>query len=303
MDRSFIDRLKDKLDEDRILIDEPMRNHTTFKVGGPADVLVMPENAEEISSVIGLCREKSVPFMILGNGSNLLVRDGGIRGVVIKIADKMSTAEVEGDTAKVQAGALMSRVSKVLLDNSLKGFEFASGIPGTIGGAVTMNAGAYGGEMKDIIYSVECLTSEGEIKVYSNEEMNFGYRKSRVQEDELTVLSVVLKLESGSRDDIKAAIDELTEKRTTKQPLELASAGSTFKRPEGYFAGKLIEDSGLRGIRYRNVGVSEKHCGFVVNYGNSKAEDVICLIGTVQKTVYDKFGVKLETEVKIIGEE
>lgn len=303
MEVFLIDKLVGILGKDKLLIKEDMKNHTTFKVGGPADVIAVPETTQDVQKVVNFAIEEDIPFMVIGNGSNLLVRDGGLRGIVIKISDNMSDIEIDGNKVSVQSGAMMNRVAMEILENSLEGFEFASGIPGTIGGAITMNAGAYGGEIKDIVTSVKCLNRAGEIVEYSNEEMHFGYRQSRVQEEGLIVLSVEMELNSGEYEDIKAAIDELTEKRTTKQPLELASAGSTFKRPEGYYAGKLIEDSGLRGYRYKNVGISDKHCGFVVNYGDSTADDIITLINMVQKIVYDNFGVKLETEVRIIGVE
>ncbi len=299
----YIDELKEKLGDKKVLTDEPMKNHTTFKVGGPADVLIIPENSEDIKFAAETAKKYDIPFMIIGNGSNLLVRDGGIRGIVVKIADNMSDIEIDGEEVKLQSGVMMNRASDAILKASLKGFEFASGIPGTLGGAITMNAGAYDGEMKDIVKSVECMDRDGNTFNYSNEDMHFGYRMSRVQEEGLIVLNVVLSLEKGDYDEIKAKIDDFTERRTSKQPLELASAGSTFKRPPGHYAGKLIEDSGLRGFRYKNTGISQKHCGFVVNYGDSKAEDIITLIKMVQKTVYDNYKVKLETEVRIIGEE
>jgi UDP-N-acetylmuramate dehydrogenase len=299
----ILERFKEAITKGTFSIDEPMKNHTTFKVGGPADILVQPASIEEIKSSIEICRSEDISFTVVGNGSNLLVKDGGIRGVVIKIADLFSEIKVEGETLKAHAGAVMSKVSKTALESSLGGFEFASGIPGTIGGAVTMNAGAYGGEMKDWVSHVTCIDNDGNINRYSNEEMEFGYRKSLVQKKNLIVVEVELSLLKDDYKEIKSKIDDFTEKRTSKQPLHLASGGSTFKRPQGHFAGKLIEDSGLRGLRYKNVQVSEKHCGFVVNLGDSYAEDVLHLIGVIQKTVYDNFGVSLETEIRIIGEE
>lgn len=301
--KRVLDKFKSQIKAGAVLENELMKKHTTFKVGGPADILVQPASIEEIEKTLEICKTEKVPFTIIGNGSNLLVRDGGIRGVIIKIADLFSGISVSGNILKAEAGATMSRISNRALENSLGGFEFASGIPGTIGGAVTMNAGAYGGEMKDWVSLVTCIDKDGKIKQYSNSEMEFGYRKSLVQKNELLVLEVELELQKNDYKDIKAKIDDFTEKRTTKQPLHLASGGSTFKRPEGHFAGKLIEDSGLRGLRYKNVQVSEKHCGFVVNHGDSSASDVLHLIGTVKKTVYDNFKVKLETEIRIIGED
>lgn len=302
-----IERILEKIESvvanGRVMVDEPMKHHTTFKIGGPADLLVEPSSIEEVESVLKICRSEDIPVTVIGNGSNLLVRDGGIRGVVVKIAEMLSDVSVYEEKIVAEAGALMSKISSKALEHSLGGFEFASGIPGTIGGAVTMNAGAYGGEIKDYVSAVICIDSKGQVKEYSGEEMAFGYRKSLVQTEGLVVLSVEISLKRGNRDEIKSKIDDYTERRTSKQPLHLASGGSTFKRPEGHFAGKLIEDAGLRGLRHKNIQVSEKHCGFVVNLGESKAEDVLNLIGVVQKTVYDKFGIQLEPEIRIIGEE
>jgi len=287
----------------KILFDEPMKNHTTFKIGGPADVMIIPTSEEELINSVKFCRENKIDYFIMGNGSNLLVKDGGIRGVVIKVHEGYNNIKVNGSIIYCEAGALLSTVSKLALKHSLKNLEFASGIPGTIGGAITMNAGAYGGEMKDVVKKVRILDSNNEIKEYSNEEMNFRYRNSRVGDEGLIVLSVELELEPGEYSVIDETIKELTFKRTSKQPLELPSGGSTFKRPEGYFAGKLIDDAGLRGLRYGGAGVSEKHCGFVVNLDNATCKDVTHLISVIQKVVKDKFGVKLETEIKLIGED
>lgn len=294
--------LKDK-DFGKILFDEPMKNHTTFKIGGPADVMIIPSTEEELVKAVRFCRNNNIDFFVMGNGSNLLVRDGGIRGVVIKVYEGVNDIRVNGNVIYCEAGALLTAVSKVALKHSLKNLEFASGIPGTIGGAITMNAGAYGGEMKDVVKKVRVLDTNNEIKELSNEEMNFRYRNSRVGDEGLIVLSVELELEHGEYSEIEAIIKDLTFKRTSKQPLELPSAGSTFKRPEGFFAGKLIEDAGLRGLRHGGAAVSEKHCGFVVNIDNATCEDVTHLISVIQKVVNDKFGVKLETEIKIIGED
>lgn len=299
----ILEKIESVVANGRVMVDEPMKRHTTFKIGGPADLLVEPSSIEEVEGVLNICRSEDIPVTVIGNGSNLLVRDGGIRGVVVKIAELLSDVSVYEEKIVAEAGALMSKISSKALEHSLGGFEFASGIPGTIGGAVTMNAGAYGGEIKDYVSAVTCIDSEGQVKEYSGEEMAFGYRKSLVQVEGLVVLRVEISLNRGDRDEIKSKIDDYTERRTSKQPLHLPSGGSTFKRPEGHFAGKLIEDAGLRGLRHRNIQVSEKHCGFVVNLGESKAEDVLNLIGVVQKTVYDKFGIQLEPEIRIIGEE
>lgn len=285
-----------------VLLDEPMKNHTSFKIGGPVDILVMPGSIEEIAQSIKTCNEHNLKYQVIGNGSNLLVSDRGIRGIVIKISEILNDVRVEDNKVIAQAGVLLSKVSKVALKHSLTGLEFASGIPGSLGGAITMNAGAYGPEMKDVVTKVKCVDTSGNIVEYTNEEMNFGYRHSRVQEEQLLVVEVEMELEKGSYEDIKAYMDELTEKRTSKQPLHLPSAGSTFRRPEGHYAGKLIEDAGLKGLRLGDAQVSEKHCGFVVNVGNATAEEVLNLIEVIQKTVKDKYGVDLQTEVKTIGD-
>ncbi|TQQ84059.1 UDP-N-acetylmuramate dehydrogenase [Peptacetobacter hominis] len=295
--------LKDILGEDKIMADEPMKKHTSFKVGGPADVLVRPETEEEIKEVFRYIKRENIPHMIIGNGSNLLVRDGGIRGVVVELADNFSGIEVEGNLINVKSGALLSRIGNAALKNELKGFEFAAGIPGSFGGAVAMNAGAYGGEIKDIVKSVRLMDEDGNIFELENKDMNFSYRRSIVTEKGYTVISAVIELEKGEYDDIKAEMDCLREKRVTKQPLNYASAGSTFKRPEGYFAGKLIQDSGLKGLALRDAQVSEKHSGFVINRGNATAKDLLDLMYIVKATVNAKFGVMLEEEVKIVGDD
>lgn len=303
MERNLILELAKKYRlENRLLENELMSKHTTYKIGGPIDYLFIPESKEEIINALKISRELGIKPFILGNGSNMIVKDLGIRGIGIKIYSNYSSIEVEGEIMTIESGAVMGKISSIAVENSLKGFEFASGIPGTIGGAVVMNAGAYGGEMKDIVKSVECVDLDGNIKEYTNKEMNFRYRDSIVKEKNLIVLNINIELKKGNKEEIQKNLRELTEKRTTKQPLNLPSCGSTFKRPEGYFAGKLIEDSGLKGYRYKNVQVSEKHCGFIVTLGDSKAEDVLYVIKHVQNKVREKFGVELETEVKIIGE-
>ena len=286
-----------------VLFDEPMKNHTSFKIGGPVDVMIIPSNETELINAVKICRDNSIEFYIIGNGTNLLVKDGGIRFVVIKINEGLNNIEVDGNTIYCQAGALLTAVSRRSMENSLTGIEFANGIPGTIGGAVTMNAGAYGGEMKDIIKRVRVLDKGNNIIEYTNNDMNFRYRGSSVIDKDLIVLSVVLDLKQGDYEDIQATMKDLTFRRTSKQPLEIPSGGSTFKRPDGYFAGKLIEDSGLRGLRLGGAQISEKHCGFVVNIDNASFKDVQQLILVVQKTVRDNYGIQLETEIKIIGED
>lgn len=290
------------LGSDNVRLHEPMKKHTTFRIGGPADYYLCPHSTEEMQKILQICKENNIEFFILGNGSNLLVSDKGYRGVVIQLWKNFSDIIAEEKTITVKAGALLSKVAAEALEEGLTGMEFASGIPGTIGGAVVMNAGAYGGEMKDIIKEVTVLTKEGEILTLSKEEMNFGYRTSVVKEKGYVVISVVLQLEKGDREKIRKVMDDLKERRVTKQPLDMPSAGSTFKRPEGYFAGKLIMDAGLRGFSVGGAQISEKHCGFVVNKGDATAADVLGLIREVQKRVQEQFGVALEPEVKFLGE-
>lgn len=290
------------LGSDNVRLHEPMKKHTTFRIGGPADYYLCPHSTEELQKILQICKENKMEFFVLGNGSNLLVSDKGYRGVVIQLWKNFSDIVTKEDTITVKAGALLSKVAAEALEEGLTGMEFASGIPGTIGGAVVMNAGAYGGEMKDIIKEVTVLTKEGNILTISKEEMNFGYRTSVVKEKGYVVISVVLQLKKGDRAEIRKVMDDLKERRVTKQPLDMPSAGSTFKRPEGYFAGKLIMDAGLRGFSVGGAQISEKHCGFVVNKGDATAADVLGLIKEVQKRVQEKFGVALEPEVKFLGE-
>lgn len=302
MNLEFYNRLMDIIEDNRIYTNEPMKKHTTFRVGGDADYFVVPKTKEEVKGVVALCRELDMPYYVLGNGSNLLVGDKGYRGVIIQIYKEMNGIWVEGDKITVQAGALLSKIGSVALEAGLTGFEFAAGIPGTMGGAVVMNAGAYGGEMKDILESATVLTPEGEIRVLSNQELELGYRTSIVAKKNYIVLEATVALQKGEKDAIKARMDELRIQRTTKQPLEYPSAGSTFKRPEGYFAGKLIQDAGLRGFQVGGAQVSEKHCGFVINKENATAKDVWELMQQVSAIVKEKFGVELEPEVKRLGE-
>ncbi|MBR1737907.1 MAG: UDP-N-acetylmuramate dehydrogenase [Firmicutes bacterium] len=295
------DILCEKLGKDRVLENEPMSRHTTFKIGGNADIFVSVENEDELKFMIEKCLENNTEYFVIGNGSNLLVKDKGFRGVIIEVCRKFSDIEIKGDTIRCKSGALLSHIANEAMKNGLSGLEFASGIPGTVGGGTAMNAGAYGGELKDVITKVKVL-SGGKISELENEECRFEYRNSRIMKENMTVLEVEMKLESGNSDEIKAKMNEYNKARSDKQPLNMPSAGSTFKRPEGYFAGKLIMDADLRGYSIGGAEVSRKHCGFVVNKGGATADDVIKLIEYIQKTVMDKFGVKLETEIKIIGE-
>ena len=301
-DTDILGKLQDIVGSDNVVSDEPMRKHTTFRIGGNADIFVRPESKEQIAEILRLCREQDVPYFILGNGSNLLVGDRGFRGVVINIMDNMNDITVDGGIIKAQAGAMLIKVSRAARDNSLTGLEFASGIPGTIGGAIYMNAGAYGGEMKDVVTKVTAMDAEGEIYTFGTDELEFSYRHSVIQQRDLIVLDVTMELAAGDQKIIDDRMSELAVARRTKQPLEYPSAGSTFKRPEGYFAGKLIMDAGLRGYRVGDAQVSEKHCGFVVNRGNATADDVIKLIDDVKAKVSEEYDVVLEPEVRMIGE-
>lgn len=282
---------------------EEMKNHTTFEIGGPCDVMIIPESKEQVLNTLKTIKEHDFSYMVIGNGSNLLVSDQGLRMVIIKLGEAFSQIKIEGEKVYAQAGAELAEVAKASIEEGLAGMEYVSGIPGNIGGAITMNAGAYGGEMKDIVETVTCLGQDLEIRTYTNEDMHFSYRHSRVQEENLIVLEVELALEKGNQEEIDELYHSLTQRREEKQPLEYASAGSTFKRPEGYYAGKLIDDAGLRGYKHNNAMVSEKHCGFVINTGGAACDDVLYVIRHIQKEIYDKYRVKLQTEVKILGEE
>lgn len=302
MNPEFYNQLTDVIEKEQILIEEPMKKHTTFRVGGNADYFVMPKGAEDVRGIVTLCRQEGVPYYILGNGSNLLVGDKGYRGVMIQLYKQMSEILIEEDRVKAQAGALLARVGNMVLEAELTGFEFAAGIPGTVGGAIAMNAGAYGGEMKDIIVRATVLTPAGEIVTLNKEELELGYRTSAVAKKGYIVLEAEYQLQRGSREQIRARMGELKNQRVTKQPLEYPSAGSTFKRPEGYFAGKLIQDAGLRGFQVGGAQISEKHCGFVINKEQATAADIKNLMEQVSEQVLQKFGVNLEPEVKILGE-
>ena len=290
------------LGRDHVLTDEPMKQHTTFKIGGPADYFLVPETGEEVGEIIKICRKTDTPYFILGNGSNLLVGDGGYRGAVIQVYRNMSAVTVEGTTITAQAGALLSAVAAAAKNASLTGFEFAGGIPGTVGGAAVMNAGAYGGEMKDVLVEVTVMDAEGKIFAISAEKLELGYRTSVIKKAGYIILEAKIRLKEGDQEAIRERMKELTIQRTTKQPLEYPSAGSTFKRPEGYFAGKLVMDSGLRGYQVGGARISEKHCGFVINAGDATAKDVRTLMDNVRDIVYEKYGVTLEPEVKFLGE-
>ncbi|MGN0398743.1 MAG: UDP-N-acetylmuramate dehydrogenase [Blautia sp.] len=302
MNREIKNKFCHCLGSDNVYVEELMSKHTTFRIGGPAEYFLCPHSVEEVQEILHICREGNLPWFILGNGSNLLVSDKGYKGVVIQLWKNMSEIYVEGEQIRAKCGALLSKIAAEALEYSLDGFAFAAGIPGTLGGAVVMNAGAYGGEMKDVLVEATVLDKEGNVLTLSGEQLELGYRTSIVKEKDYIVLEAVLQLKKGDRICIKEQMEDFKERRTSKQPLDKPSAGSTFKRPEGYFAGKLIMDAGLRGFSIGGAQVSEKHCGFVINAGHATAEEVITLIREVQRKVKEQFGVSLETEVKFLGE-
>ena len=287
--------------EEDVLTDEPLSEHTTFEIGGPADLYVMPEDIDELRDVIDLCREKDLPFFVLGRGSDLLVSDEGYRGVIVGLADGLTGVDVDEKEMTCEAGVTLKEAAEMACELGLPGLEFACGIPGTVGGACFMNAGAYDGCMADVIESVRVITPEGDVRQYGVDELDFGYRQSRIREEGLIVLSATFKLHHGDPEDIRAKMDDLTARREEKQPLDKPSAGSTFKRPEGYFAGKLISDAGLRGYQVGGAAVSTKHAGFVVNLGGATAADVRAVIEHVQDEVERQYGVRLEPEVRFLG--
>ena len=288
--------------EENVLVDELMSNHTSFRIGGPADLFVIPRTAPEVRKVLVACDKADVPVHILGRGSNLLVADSGLRGVVVQIAGNLSEINIgEKGFIVADAGVTNSKLAAVACSNSLSGYEFAAGIPGTIGGAAIMNAGAYDGEFKQVASGLVCLTPDRELIGVSAEEARWGYRTSMMQDAGYTVLSVTLQLHEGDQDEIQARMDELAKRRSDKQPLDIPSAGSTFKRPPGQFAGKLIQDAGMQGFRIGGAEVSTKHAGFVVNIGDATASDVRAVIDAVKQRVLQEFGVELEPEVRMWG--
>lgn len=302
MRQEFETKLFHTIDKEKIYVNEKMEKHTTFRIGGPADYFVMPSDVTDVKAVIELCEQEKVPYYVVGNGSNLLVGDKGFRGVIIQIAGNMNQLQADGEVITAQAGCSLAQIAGKALDEELAGFEFAAGIPGTLGGAVRMNAGAYGGEIKDVLESAVVLTKEGKVMELSVSEMEFDYRTSIIERTGWTILGGKIRLHKGKREEIKAVMDDLRERRVSKQPLEYPSAGSTFKRPKGYFAGKLIQDAGLRGFRVGGACVSEKHSGFVINIDHATAADVVSLMEQVEEKVRAQFGVGLEPEVRRIGE-
>ena len=294
---AVIEALKGFVPEENIYLQEPMAGHTTFRIGGPADCLLQLESEEQLKNVQRYLNIVEAPYFVLGNGSNLLVSDHGYRGIVLQIGQKMSSIQVEGCRITAQAGALLSQVAKAAMENGLTGLEFASGIPGTVGGGVVMNAGAYDGELSQVVVQVNVVSSQGESLEFNNATMEFGYRTSALRKNSFTVTSVIFELNPGDKSMIQAKMEELAAKRRAKQPLEFPSAGSVFKRPEGYFAGKLVMDAGMRGYQTGGARVSDKHCGFIVNTGKATAQDVLDVICEIKERVRERFGVDLETEI------
>ena len=303
INQEFVDGIKKILPEEQFYINEPMSKHTTFNIGGPADYLIFPGSMDQLQAVVKLMNQCDIPFTILGNGSNVLVLDKGIRGAVIKFHAPMSYKRCEGNKIIAGAGAYLKHISQYAAENGLTGMEFACGIPGSLGGAVFMNAGAYDGEMKNVLKEVKPVTATGKILTYGPDEFNFGYRHSVFQANGQAIAEITLELQPGNKEDIQAKMDDYTARRESKQPLEMPSAGSTFKRPEGYYAGTLIDSTGLKGLQVGGAQISTKHAGFVVNSGHATAQDVLDLIKEVQDRVYKEKGVKLYPEVRIIGEQ
>lgn len=301
LDPNIYEFIKERVSDKNILLDEPMMKHTTFRVGGPAKAFVSVDTEKQLSEIIPFLIKVEEPYYVVGNGSNILVGDRGYNGVILEIGSKFNKITVNDNIITAQAGALMSSVARIALENGLTGFEFASGIPGTMGGGVVMNAGAYGGELKDVVKNVKVMSPEGEMINLSGEDMRFGYRNSAIKTGPYIAIEITIELQKGNKDEIEDKMRSLNEQRRSKQPLEFPSAGSTFKRPEGYFAGKLIMDTGLRGFSIGGAAVSEKHCGFVINKKNATAIDIYEVITEVQERVYDKFGVHLEPEIIFLG--
>lgn len=299
--QTFITKLQTYIKEGDILFKEPMSGHTSFRVGGPADYFVQPASREEIRGAIMAAKEEKVPFFVIGNGSNLLVSDRGWRGMILQVGKNYQEITVDDNIITARSGATLARVAKEALDHSLTGMEFAAGIPGSVGGAVTMNAGAYDGEIRNILLDAEVMTSEGEFITIPAADLDLSYRHSCVFEKDYLVLSARFLLAPGDPGQIRSRMDELARARKEKQPLEYPSAGSTFKRPKGYFAGKLIQDAGLKGYTVGGAQVSEKHSGFVINRGGATAEEIAFLIAQVQKKVEQQFGVRMEPEVRFVG--
>jgi UDP-N-acetylmuramate dehydrogenase len=291
------------LPSDRLLFKEEMKNHTTFKIGGPVDIMVLPQDEEDVATVVSFCRQRDIPLFIFGVGSNLLVRDRGIRGVAMKLGENLDEVEVNGDQIQAQAGVKISALARIAAFHSLSGLEFAEGIPGSLGGALVMNAGAYDGEMQGIVTATRAIGPDGSIKTFKNEEMQFGYRRSIFQSNGYIIISATLKLANGNRKEIEQRMLEFAHRREEKQPLDKPSAGSTFRRPPGFYVGPMLEELGLKGYQIGDAQVSSKHAGFIVNNGNATARNVLDLIAYIQQKAKERFGVDLQPEIRVVGED
>jgi len=297
-----VSRIKSEI-KGQVRFDEPMSLHTSFHIGGPADVLVVPANREDLRKVLCIAQEEKVPLTVIGNGSNLLVRDKGIRGIVLKLGNALKNWEQDGNIFIFDSGVSLAQCCRIIGDAGYTGMEFAVGIPGSLGGAVYMNAGAYDGEMKDAVVSVEVMTRSGEIKTLDREKLQFAYRHSALQASDVIVLEVKLHVRAGDKAAIQAKMDDFSQRRVSKQPLDMPSAGSTFKRPEGRFVGQMVEESGLKGFRIGGAEVSVKHAGFIVNADHATAKDVLQLIEHIEKIILENYNVSLVPEVLVLGEE
>lgn len=291
------------LPADCLLFNEEMKNHTTFKIGGPVDIMVLPQDEEDVATVVSFCRQRDIPLFIFGVGSNLLVRDRGIRGVAMKLGENLDEVEVSGEEIYAQAGVKLSALSRIAAFHSLSGLEFAEGIPGSLGGALVMNAGAYDGEMQDVVIAVRAISPDGSIKTFNNKEVRFGYRQSIFQSNGYIIISATLKLVTGKRKEIEKQMLEFARRREEKQPLDKPSAGSTFRRPPGFYVGPMLEELGFKGYQIGDAQVSSKHAGFIVNNGNATARDVLDLIAYIQQKAQERFGVDLQPEIRVVGED
>ena len=291
------------LPSDRLLFNEEMQNHTTFKIGGPVDIMVLPQDEEDVATVVSFCRQRDIPLFIFGVGSNLLVRDGGIRGVAMKLGENLDEVEVNGDQIQAQAGVKISALARIAAFHSLSGLEFAEGIPGSLGGALVMNAGAYDGEMQGIVTAARAIGPDGSIETFKNEEMQFGYRRSIFQSNGYIIIYATLKLATGNRNEIEQRMLEFARRREEKQPLDKPSAGSTFRRPPGFYVGPMLEELGLKGYQIGDAQVSSKHAGFIINNGNATARDVLELIAYIQQKAKERFGVDLQPEIRVVGQD
>jgi len=291
------------LPSDRLLFKEEMKNHTTFKIGGPVDIMVLPQDEEDVATVVSFCRERDIPLFIFGVGSNLLVRDRGIRGVAMKLGENLDEVEVNGDQIQAQAGVKISALARIAAFHSLSGLEFAEGIPGSLGGALVMNAGAYDGEMQGIVTAARAIGPDGSIETLKNEEMQFGYRRSIFQSNGYIIIYATLKLATGNRNEIEQRMLEFARRREEKQPLDKPSAGSTFRRPPGFYVGPMLEELGLKGYQIGDAQVSSKHAGFIINNGNATARDVLELIAYIQQKAKERFGVDLQPEIRVVGQD